>query len=60
MVKTIKWNNIEVESIKGFVIAINDRNWWLGCELEKYPDNEEVKLTFSQLKSPSIILIFLV
>ena len=53
IVQITKQNNTEFEDIKGFVTAIYDRNWWLGCVLDKYPDNGEVKLTFLQPKGPS-------
>ena len=45
--------NIDFQNINGFVTLIHDRHWWLGCVLEKYPDNGKVKLTVLQPKGPS-------
>ena len=41
-----KHDNIEFKNLKGFVTAMCDRNWSLRCALDKYPDSEEIKVTF--------------
>ena len=34
-------------------VFFHNDHWWLGCVLEKYPDDGEVKLTLLQPKGPS-------
>ena len=49
-----KHDNIEFKDFKGFATEMYERKWWLGCELDKYPDNEEIKLIFLQSKQSSL------
>ena len=55
IVRITKQDNIEFKDLKGFVTAMYDRNWWLGCVLDKSPDSEEIKVTLLEPKglSPS-------
>ena len=46
IVGTTKHDNIEFNDFKGFVTAIYERKWWSGCVLDRYPDSEEIKVTF--------------
>ena len=58
IIRITKQNNMEFEDINVFVTAIHDRNWRLGCVLEKYPDNGEMKLTLLQPNGPSPSLYY--
>ena len=53
IVRITKDDNIEFKELKGFVTAMYDRNWWLGYVLDKYPDNEGIKVTFLGPKGQS-------
>ena len=50
VVRITKHDNIEFKDLKGLVTAMYDRNWWLGCVLDKYPDSEEIKVIFFRTK----------
>ena len=52
IVRITKHNNIEFKDLNGFVTAMHNRNWWFGCVLDKYPDSEEIKVTFLGPKGP--------
>lgn len=45
--------NIDYEKISGFVTAIYDDFWWLGCVLGKNDESQEVTISFLHPSGPS-------
>lgn len=44
---------VTFSSIKGYVVAVYDGNWWLACAEECMPSTGEVKLNFLHPHGPS-------
>lgn len=45
---------LEMELVCGFVTCSHNSCWWLGCVLEKYLDDAEVKFTLLHPHGPSL------
>lgn len=52
-VRASKQTSFSFDDIKGFVTAVYNEKWYLGCVLETYPESMEVKVTFLEPSGPS-------
>ena len=50
---TLRMNDLQPESIAGFVTCLCDGDWWLACVLEISQESGQVKLTFLHPHGPS-------
>lgn len=50
--------NLEIDDIKGFVICMYDKKWWLACVLQTFSVTEEVKMTFLHPHGPNPSFVY--
>lgn len=51
--------DVPLENMNGFVVALYDNKWYLGCVLNVFEDSNEVKISFLQPHGPSPSFTFL-
>jgi len=49
----IRYNELPLEEIKGFVTAVYNDQWWIGCVLHKDQDTRTIKSNFLCPQGPS-------
>ena len=54
---SIQENELALEDIRGFVICMYDKQWWLACVLEVDEDSDSVKVNYLHPHAWTITII---